>query len=232
MSNNHSSENSQPKLEIQATHDGSHTLYRADLDETYHSHKGALGESQYVFIEKGLDYFATEFNSQEVTVFEVGLGTGLNALLSAQFAARNSIKILFHTVEPYPVPIKIYEQLNYAQNEEDQRIFQAIHKSPWEQETKITEHFFLYKYTQKLEAFEALIKSDVVFMDAFAPSKQAEVWALANLEKCYRLLNPGGILVTYCAQGQFKRNLKACGFEVEVLPGALGKKEMVRAMKR
>ncbi|MDW3197354.1 MAG: tRNA (5-methylaminomethyl-2-thiouridine)(34)-methyltransferase MnmD [Cytophagales bacterium] len=220
-----------PALEIQATNDGSHTLYRADLDETYHSHKGALGESEYVFIDKGLEHFLNESEEKEITVFEVGLGTGLNALLSAQFAAKRGIKVHFHSVEPFPVPEAIYQQLNYASDEDDRLLFQAIHKSSWETAAAISEHFHLSKYEQKLEDFTSPISVDVVFMDAFAPSKQAEVWALENLEKCYGLLNKGGILVTYCAQGQFKRNLKACGFELEVLPGALGKKEMVRAIK-
>jgi tRNA U34 5-methylaminomethyl-2-thiouridine-forming methyltransferase MnmC len=44
-------------------------------------------------------------------------------------------------------------------------------------------------------------------------------------------LRPGGVLVTYCAQGQFKRNLKSLGFCVEALPGPPGKFEMVRATK-
>ncbi len=231
MSNNPSSENSQLVLEIQTTHDGSHTLYRADLDETYHSHKGAIGESEYVFIEKGLQYLADAVKEKAVTVFEVGLGTGLNALLSVQFANENGINVQFHSIEPYPVPAEVYQQLNYASEKKDKKLFQAIHESPWGEEVEIAEQFTLYKYKQKLEVFDQPLKADVVFMDAFAPSKQVEIWALANLMKCYDLLNPGGILVTYCAQGQFKRNLKACGFEVEVLPGALGKKEMVRAVK-
>ena len=231
MSNNSSEENAKPPLEILATDDGSRTLYRADLDETYHSHKGAIGESEYVFIEKGLKYIASTYGQKKITVFEVGLGTGLNALLSAQFAIAKSIEVHFHSIEPLPVPQEIYQQLNYARNEADTELFRRIHESPWEKEITINEHFYLTKYEEKLENFDHSIKADVVFMDAFAPSKHAEVWAMANLEKCYGLLNQGGILVTYCAQGQFKRNLKACGFEEEVLPGALGKKEMVRAVK-
>lgn len=231
MSNNPTSENPHPVLEIQATNDGSPTLYRPDLDETYHSHKGALAESAYVFIEKGLAYLATGSCQKTITVFEVGLGTGLNALLSAQFATKNSSKVHFHSVEPFPVPKAIYQQLNYAEDEKGKHLFLNIHTRPWGKEVAIGEHFSIYKYQQKLEDFNAPILADVVFMDAFAPSKQADVWALTNLEKCYGLLNSGGILVTYCAQGQFKRNLKACGFEIEVLPGALGKKEMVRAIK-
>jgi tRNA U34 5-methylaminomethyl-2-thiouridine-forming methyltransferase MnmC len=44
-------------------------------------------------------------------------------------------------------------------------------------------------------------------------------------------LTPGGVLVTYCAKGQVKRDLKTAGFKVETLPGPPGKREMTRAIK-
>jgi tRNA U34 5-methylaminomethyl-2-thiouridine-forming methyltransferase MnmC len=47
----------------------------------------------------------------------------------------------------------------------------------------------------------------------------------------FNALKSGGVLVTYCAKGQFKRNLKAVGFKVEAIPGPPGKREMTRAFK-
>ena len=47
----------------------------------------------------------------------------------------------------------------------------------------------------------------------------------------YDMLKPNGILVTYCAMGQMKRDLKSLGFKVEGLPGPPGKREMTRAVK-
>ena len=44
-------------------------------------------------------------------------------------------------------------------------------------------------------------------------------------------LNSGGHLTSYCAKGQFKRNLKAVGFEVEGVPGPPGKREMTLGFK-
>ena len=72
---------------------------------------------------------------------------------------------------------------------------------------------------------------DIIFFDAFAPSKQPSIWNKKNLNKIYSNMKDGAILVTYCSSGQFKRDLKSIGFEVEVLPGPMGKKEMVRAVK-
>jgi tRNA G46 methylase TrmB len=51
------------------------------------------------------------------------------------------------------------------------------------------------------------------------------------LNKYQKVLKPDGILVTYCAQGQFKRNLKSLGFEVIPLPGPPGKREMTKGVK-
>ena len=230
MDSNSAQDSVSPSVEIQETNDGSHTLYRSDLDETYHSHKGALGESEYVFVEQGLAHFFNNSRATDVTIFEVGMGTGLNALLSWRFGVEEHKSIHYHTVEPYPVPAEVFQRLNYAKDHE-RNIFHRIHEGDWDQALAIEPDFTLFKYRQTLEDFHKDIRVDVVFMDAFAPSKQPEVWAEANLQKCYKLLNPGGVLVTYCAQGQFKRDLKSCGFEVISLPGALGKKEMVRAVK-
>jgi len=51
------------------------------------------------------------------------------------------------------------------------------------------------------------------------------------LGKFFEALKPGGVLVTYCAKGQLKRDLNALGLVVETLAGPPGKKEMVRAVK-
>ena len=72
---------------------------------------------------------------------------------------------------------------------------------------------------------------DLVYYDAFAPSKQPELWSFDMLRKIFDALRPGGVLVTYCAKGQLKRDLNSLGLVVETLAGPPGKKEMVRARK-
>ena len=92
--------------------------------------------------------------------------------------------------------------------------------------------FQFIKYKKKLEQLaEPAFDIDIVFFDAFAPGKQSEIWAIENLQKLYEWMKEGGILVTYCAQGAFRRNLIQTGFKVERIPGPLGKKEMIRAQK-
>ena len=111
-------------------------------------------------------------------------------------------------------------------------LLQQIHACLWEEKQVLNDSFALTKYETTLESYTKDQDFDIIFFDAFAPSKQPEVWSLDNIKKCHDLLKSEGILTTYCAQGQFKRNLKEAGFEIEALPGAMGKKQMVRAKKK
>jgi tRNA U34 5-methylaminomethyl-2-thiouridine-forming methyltransferase MnmC len=222
------------KVKIIITEDGSHSLYHEGLKETYHSFHGALQESIHVFIEKGLRFWRTKSGlPKHVDIFEVGFGTGLNALLAAQFAIENEVKINFTTIEPFPLDMEIINQLNYVSSIGQQDLkstFEQLHTSEWEKKIEINPYFSIHKVKTKLEDFQTQERFDALFFDAFAPSKQAELWTVDLLRKCFNLLKEGGVFTTYSAKGQLKRDLKSVGFEVETLPGPPGKKEMVRGI--
>ena len=222
------------KVEVIQTTDGSSSLFVPELNETYHSTHGALTESNHVFIKNGLDYYIKTNQPDSIRILEIGFGTGLNALLTADFEEHNSTKIIYHTLEAYPLEEEIIKSLNYPQlvgKENSKELFQNIHQADWEVESPITANFSIQKMHTTLDGFQAKEKYDIIYFDAFAPSKQPEMWDLAVFEKLYSMMNANAILVTYCAQGQFKRNLKSVGFEVESLPGPPRKFEMVRATK-
>jgi tRNA U34 5-methylaminomethyl-2-thiouridine-forming methyltransferase MnmC len=201
------------------------------MNETYHSTRGAKGESLHVFITEGLEYYLKNHAADGINILEVGLGTGLNALLTAVFASDMKQPISFTSLEPYPIPSEFHDQLNYAETQESKTLLSNIHSCKWEEEVVLSPYFKLYKTTAGIEDFRSEKQYDVLFFDAFAPNKQPEIWGLDNLKKCFDLLKKDGVLTTYCAQGQFKRNLATAGFQVETLSGAMGKKEMVRATK-
>lgn len=226
-------EEQQQQPQLIETRDGSHSLYNPALDETYHSHHGALQESQYVFIRMGLDaWLAQHPDVNNLRVLEIGFGTGLNALLALQWAKEKNIKLHFTSLEPYPVSLETASQLNYARLTEGEADFLRLHEVPWEKDVLLYPYFILHKKQQRLE--EAALENnhfDVVFFDAFAPSKQPELWEKDLLDKTAQSMASGGLLTTYSAKGQLKRDLKAVGLQVETLPGAPGKKEMVRGKK-
>ncbi|MEM6736433.1 MAG: tRNA (5-methylaminomethyl-2-thiouridine)(34)-methyltransferase MnmD [Bacteroidota bacterium] len=218
-------------IKIIVTEDGSHSLFDDELNEAYHSIRGAKGESMHVFVKNGLDHWLAQNSDRKTRVLEVGFGTGLNAFLTAKAADNCEQKIHFTSIEPYPIERDVYARLNFAENDREIELLSTIHESSWEKEVAITPYFELHKTSTKLEDFNTFETFNIIYFDAFAPSKQPEVWSPENLKKCYNLLSSGGLLTTYCAQGQFKRNLAKVGFRVQTLQGAMGKKEMVRAIK-
>lgn len=221
------------EVKIIQTEDGSHSLYVPDLNESYHSFHGAWNESMHVFIEKGLRYWRIKKGMpKQLNVFELGFGTGLNALQTALFASEYQFTVKYHTIEAFPLSHEVTTQLNHGIHARAEELFHALHEANWEEEVSVSDCFSMKKTAAKFESsvFDEDFY-DLVYFDAFAPSKQSELWEPIVLEKVYRMMKPGGILTTYCAQGQFKRNLKAIGFAVETLPGPPGKKEMIRAEK-
>jgi len=220
-----------PKREIilERTADGSPTLYVPDLDEHYHSTNGAVQESLHTYLTAGLAYYIQSNGKilTELQVLEFGFGAGLNAFLTALEAGRQKIKIHYTALEKYPLSTDITNQLNYS--ETNQFLFQRIHQAAWEIPVVITPYFTLQKVEVDFAAFDYPRRYDAVYYDAFAPGKQPEVWSQDLFDKIFSAMNPKGILTTYCAKGSVRRMMQQAGFAVERIPGAAGKREMLRA---
>lgn len=228
-----------PKVEVRTTGDGSATLYVPALDEHYHSRHGARQESEHVFVQAGLAPLLDQGLGQPccrpLHLLEVGLGTGLNALLTLRHAQAAGAAVAYDGLETVPLPaaiVGILEPEWAAQSVENGSAFARLHAAPWEEVHPLAPDFFLTKMQQDLTA-SALPTAyyDLVYFDAFAPEKQPELWSEAVFAQLYEAAAPGAVLVSYCAQGQFRRNLRAAGWLTEKLPGPPGKREMTRARK-
>ena len=217
------------EIKVIITGDGSHSLLNVALDETYHSRHGAMQESQHVFIEQGLHYLIDQRSLKSISILEVGFGTGLNALLSAQEAIKRNVPMAYATLEPFPIPSSLWMTFNYP---DPANLFTPLHLAEWEKWMEIHKNFKLLKLKSSLLDVELETKDfDLIYFDAFAPNKQPELWDFLILEKVVSSIKSGGVFVTYCAKGQLKRDLKALGLIVESLRGPPGKREMIRALK-
>jgi len=215
--------------EVRLTADGSKTLYLPHLDETYHSSHGAIQESVHVFIEHGLTYISQQ--TESITVFEMGFGTGLNALLTSLWAQKHQRTIQYIGVELHPISEDLWRQMEFVQVKSEIDLYTKIMSSEWEEFQEINPYFELKKIEKDVLQLELQEHVDLVYYDAFGPRAQSEMWEIPVLTKMHELLKPGGVFVTYCAQGQMKRNLKTLGFELSELPGPPGKRVMTRATK-
>jgi tRNA U34 5-methylaminomethyl-2-thiouridine-forming methyltransferase MnmC len=216
------------KRQFIITGDGSHTLFVPELNETYHSTRGALQESLHVFLQAGFHYAMACSERQSLRVLEAGFGTGLNALLTWLEAERLNLPVYYETVEKYPLSEQETAALNYPGQEKLAR----LHGCRWETPEVLSPCFTCCKKRVDLLEYMPAGHFDAVYFDAFAPGVQPELWAGAVFCKLHEALNPGGILVTYSAKGTVKEVLREAGFEVHRLAGAMGKRHMIRAVKR
>lgn len=171
----------------------------------------------------------------EVNVLEIGFGTGLNAFLTSLEASPRKKEISYISYEPYPIESQLYSQLNYAEqtgHPELKELFLQMHELEFGVTFKADIGFTLYKIKEQIETAD--LPRDffhLVYFDAFAPAVQPELWTCEIFRKLLSAMQPGGIFVTYSARGEVRRNLIMAGFMVERLPGAPGKREMLRASK-
>ncbi len=234
------------KREIIITADGSSTIHIPEWNEQYHSKHGAIQEAYHVFIKHGLHHVfhtlkkesdvtssAVE-KSQDISILEIGFGTGLNAFITFFEAKKLNLKIDYVGVEGYPVASNEIVHLNYVTElnaEAHDMVFQNIHNISWENQHQINENFTLTKQEKMFDDIDDKNKFNLIYFDAFGARVQPELWTETIFKKMYMALKEKGVLVTYSAKGSVRRAMQSVGFTVERLPGPPGKREMLRATK-
>lgn len=216
-------------MEPRQTKDGSYTLYIPALDEHYHSFHGARTESEHVFIKNRLKYLS---HRKEISLFELGFGTGYNALLTALESKGQRVK--YHSLELYPVPSAVYHQLAEKDPflKEHAALYLKIMDAEWETWVDISEAFSIYKEKKDFHTWEGQAASyDLFYYDAFGFRAQEDMWGTKHYQKIYDLAAQDAVLVTYAAKGIIRRGFEEVGFSSERLPGPPGKREMLRLTK-
>ena len=216
------------------TADGSPTLYMKEFDEYYHSKHGAIQEALHVYLKMGFTHWQLQNSKRlECRVFEMGFGTGLNAFLTAEAASNAKIKVLFDSIEAYPLAIEEIKEVGYSAFFEggQKRLFDKIIDCPWETETPISNHFHLIKQHISLEAYAFKSSYDLIYYDAFGARTQPELWEDDCFPPIVENLSPGGVFVTYSAKGSVRRVLERLGMTVSLVQGPPGKREMIQAVR-
>ena len=213
-------------MKIVKTKDFSDTLFSTTYNEHYHSTYEAKNESYHIFINAGLK----QISKKNISIFEMGFGTGLNAFLTALIVSEQRLYAKYTAIEKHPVLASIYQQLNYA-DKSHERLFQKLHQVDWGKQQVINSHFSIQKIEKDIINYQHQCNYDLVYYDAFSPDSQPALWSIEIFERLYNSMNNNGILMTYTVKGDVKRALKAVGFQIEKLPGPKGKREILRARK-
>ena len=219
--------------ELHTTEDGSLTLYAPSFGEHYHSMHGAVQESEHIYLGLALRERMSSWPEGDVPLrlFEVGFGTGLNALLSWREAEERHIPLQYYSIEKFPITPEIYEALHYeglGQEREVKDQLLRLHTTPWDEAVELSPFFTLHKLRGDLTTCTFPERLSVIYYDAFSPESQPELWAEELFQRLGKVASSGAILSTYCAKGEVRRRLLRSGFLVERLPGPPGKREVLR----
>ncbi|MFT5848370.1 tRNA (5-methylaminomethyl-2-thiouridine)(34)-methyltransferase MnmD [Psychroserpens sp.] len=221
---------------IITTADGSKTIQIEDWNEQYHSVHGAIQEANHVYLKHGLLFYSSEMLAQqksEISILEIGFGTGLNTLLTQLKAEELNQPINYVGVEAFPISSEELAQLNYASElKVSSETLNQLHNCSWEEVHQISDVFKLKKQQQYFKDISAENQFDVIYFDAFGARVQPELWTEDIFKIMHKALKQNGVLTTYAAIGKVRRTLMALGFEVERLEGPPGKRHMLRAVKR
>lgn len=221
------------ELSIVITADNSKTLYNPRVGENYHSLHGAIEESNHVFLNSGLRYFLAGKEHQKVSVLEVGFGTGLNFLVTADFCTGTELPLRYVGVEAYPLDEKLLEATDYHQlvSENTWNAYIKTYESALKEKVMLNS-FCEYNIAHtELKDFHSDEQFDIIYFDAFASRNQPEMWNFEAISHTVSFLKPGGVFVTYAITGNLKRIMKSLGLKIEKAPGSAGKREMLRALK-
>lgn len=220
-------------LTLTRTEDGSMTIFNAQVGEHYHSRHGALQESKHVFLKSGLGYFINKDAATEVRILEVGFGTGLNFLLTADYALEHQIQIQYTGIEAFPLSSEMISKTGYDQyiSADTWKSLLTNYSDSFDNPVQVNPFCGLKISGTRLMDFQSDQTFDVLYFDAFAAIHQPEMWTDESLSHICSFLKPGGVFVTYAITGNLKRSMKALGFSIEKAPGAPGKREMLRAVK-
>ena len=233
-------------MELKQTGDGSWTLFHPDFGEEFHSKDGAWQETELLYMrESGFRDWLTVSKAPVVSVLDVGLGLGYNAL--------GAIQAWFQT--PLPPPLKI---LSLEFNADLVAII-ASGNMPWGQNgfsanmlswcrsLRPTDFGFTASIQHPSGAIlewsvvvgDALLanfskhcvgaKIQFVFQDAFSPKKNPALWSEMWFRKVAEHANHGAILVTYSAARIVRDNLAASGWDAKRIPATTHKRHWLMA---
>lgn len=217
-------------IRLMITADGSHTAINQVLDKPYHSIHGAYQESQRVYIELGLRAAFEKFPDNELAIFEMGFGTGLNALMTAREANAYQRRVNYTTIDAYPLALEDARQLNYDEFFATLYL-PTLHESPWNQPVDLNPYFRFTKLDGHLQDLRTDDRFHLIYYDAFAPTAQPELWEPEIFTRVAALLLPDGLLTTYCSRSYVQRNMRAAGLTVEKHDGPMHKRDVLRAVK-
>jgi tRNA U34 5-methylaminomethyl-2-thiouridine-forming methyltransferase MnmC len=226
------------RWQIRITDDGSPTLVDRDSGDSMHSGCGAWGETQHVYLRNsGIE--SRLQNGVPSRVLEIGLGSGMGCLMTAELAESTGVDVQYVALERLLPPSSLVRQLEFASLGIRESIIEdycrllddaqqnltntSLHRSSLAKRCELAIHIgdALLWNAEDERAFDA------IYFDPYSPESNAELWDEPFLSKMHDVLASGGRLVSYCVNRRVRDRLSSVGFEVQRVRGPVGGKREV-----
>ncbi len=211
--------------------------FAPEFGDVYHPRVGAFAQARDVFLA-GNGLPARWRGRERFVVLETGFGLGNNFL--ATWAAWRSDgqrpqRLVFISVEKHPPTSADMVRVHAASPEPG---LAAQLCAAWPPATpdlhvlefeggRVTLLLGLGDLARWLPELQA--HADAIFLDGFAPTRNAQMWDAYTLRALTRLAAPGATAATWSAARSAREALTGAGFHIQRVPGFAGKLEMTLA---
>ncbi|MEM1007586.1 MAG: tRNA (5-methylaminomethyl-2-thiouridine)(34)-methyltransferase MnmD [Myxococcota bacterium] len=226
-----------PTVSVVETGDGTRTLRHEEHGVHYRSCFGAEAESRYVFLSGSR--LLHHQQQKRWNILELGLGGGLNFIVTAVAAIQSGVALFYHAVDWSPVDCVSLVKLHEGHTEPRQKqvasmvrdVCTQVHTSPGQQvyQSKAPNASIeLYLYPQHWQDTQIFTTPpfDAIYHDPFGPAVNPESWTPACFAWSYAHLASHGVLTTYGAAAHTRAAMVAAGYRIYTRAGYGKKREM------
>ena len=208
-----------------------------DYGDVYHTTAGAFAQARHVFL--GGNGLPGRWQGRErFVVLETGFGLGNNFL--ATWAAwradpQRCERLVFISLEKHPLTPA---DLARVHRSSEAPTLAAELLAQWPPLTPDLHALdfeggrvqLLLVFGDALQTLPGLqAEADALYLDGFAPSRNAELWSAELFRRLARLVAPGATAATWSAARAVRDGLASIGFAVERAPGFGGKRDITVA---
>ncbi len=217
------------------------TPFSPQYGDVYFSQAGGVAEKRAVFVE-ACALPARFAEDRDTAVLELGFGTGLGFLVTAQAlldaAPSGRSRLWFYSIEKHPWRRQDFDRLR--------KLWPAFCgvaeelSTHWPDGTPGFHRRYLaggrivltLLYGEALPMLAALgaARFDAFYLDGFAPARNQVMWSNALCAALFQRAAPGARVATYSAARAVADALRAAGFCVEKVPGFAGKRHRLLAV--
>lgn len=193
------------------------------FDDPYFSFADGLAETRHVFLAGNR---IAERATAGFQIAELGFGTGLNLLATADALRDQTGPIRYTSFEAFPMQPQDMARALAAFPDLDATPLLAA----WTQGARTFTIGPLAVDIVQGDARETLPqwagRADAWYLDGFSPAKNPELWSPDLMAQVAAHTKAGGTFATYTAAGHVRRALEAAGFTVTRAPGFGRKRHM------